>query len=136
MYRDEVDQVSEEKLEGEAAGGEKEIIHRMQMDLHNGGADQQHREEEQERHRRKERNARRDRTRIEHRWHVHADPLRADHIRITPIELPFSIGLLALGWRASTRRKIDLGEVRLHGQMEIPDARRVAKRIGPAISAA
>ena len=82
MDRNVIDQVSKQQMEGKECAGEKEVIHRMQLDIARGRNDEHQEEEEKERDGREETDLSGERSRLQLLRHDHRNLKTRDKVLV------------------------------------------------------
>src|SRR5690349_6063765 len=106
-------------MECEKCGCEKEVVHRMKVDIPHRRKNEHPKKEQQQRNWREAADIAGERSRLKLLQHNHADLETRNKIAITPGKLPPGLGLPLLGGCECACGKVDRLEIRLHRQFEI-----------------
>src|SRR5438445_4172491 len=98
-------------MEGEKCRREKEIVHRVQVDIAQRRQDKDHKKEQQQRDRREAADIAGQRSRLKFLRHGHADFETRNQALISPTEFPSRWLITLLGRRERVEREVDLLEV-------------------------
>ena len=104
---------------------QKEIVHRMQIDLPQRGQNKNQEEKEKQRYRRKIRNLSRQRPGLQLLRHLQRNIKSAHQVLVIPLQIPSLRRFVLFRRRQCVLRKIESAKIRLHQQMEIVDPRNV-----------
>src|SRR5579862_7681770 len=107
-------------MECEECSTQKEVVHRVQLDVTQSCDDEYEEEEKEQGHRREEADLTGQRPGLELLRHRHRDRVARQEVRVTPVQAPAVRGFALCGWGESVVGKIDVFEIRRHSQMKIP----------------
>ena len=129
-----IDQVGEQQMKREERAGEKEIVHRMQLDAAQRRDDEHQEEKEQQRHRREVADPSGQRPGLQFLRHDHADLKAREQVLRLPGQFPAVLGRFLLRRRQGVVGEIDVFEIGRHLELEVAHLGDfVAEVIAPAV---
>src|SRR5882724_1385645 len=113
---------------------QEEIIHRMQIYVAQCGDDEHQEEKEKQRHGGEVADLTRQRTRLQLLRHGHPNLESRNQIRVAPRQVPPLRSFVLAGGRERVVGKVNIFEVRVHGEIEILHLRHaISQLVSPVV---